>query len=219
MISPRPTTAFVLSLCGGILIIVGALFFLLLSPFFFSIFSLLAIVFGIIVTVGAVAIYRVPSQHLAWGVIILIFSVLSIIGFGGFIAGLVLGVVGGSLGISWRPYPEQAGYAPGYTGGPYGMPVMPWRLCMGCGRWLPWAYNVCPLCGTQVPIAPWVPRAPDPIPAPATGATGDAPAAPTAPWAPPAQETIKAPCPTCEGQAEWNAVQKRWFCPAESKYF
>ncbi|HEV8595038.1 MAG TPA: DUF6114 domain-containing protein, partial [Thermoplasmata archaeon] len=170
-----------------------------------------------LVIVGAVLLFRFPAQRVAWGVVILIFSVCSIIGFGGFIAGMILGIIGGALGIAWKPESERAQY--GYAPGPYGTPVMPWRMCMGCGRWIPWAYNVCPLCGTSAPIAPWVPKAPDPS-APGTGpATPFGPSSVSNPYAAPPQETIRAPCPTCEGQAEWNEQQKRWFCPAESKYF
>lgn len=220
MITPRPTTAFVLGLTGGVLIVVASMFFILLfSGFFgFNFRDLLALIFGILVIVGSVLMYRFPSQHVTWGVIVLIFSIASIIGFGGFIAGLVLGIVGGALGIAWNPqaYTASYGYATGAPAGPYGMPVMPWRMCMGCGRWIPWAYNVCPLCGTQTPIAAWVPQAgsaPPPTGVPGTAA-GTNPA-----YAAPAEATVKAPCPTCEGEAEWMTTQRRWFCAAEARYF
>lgn len=213
MVPSRPTNAFVLGLAGGVLILVSGLFFFLLSPFFFGLFGVLSIVFGIIVIVGSVLLYRFPSQRIAWGVVVLIFSISSIIGFGGFIAGLVLGTVGGALAIAWKPESERGQQA--YAMGPYGMPVMPWRICMGCGRYIPWSFNVCPLCGTQVPIAPWVPKVDEPA---AAGGLAGAYAVPP-PGVAPGQETIKAPCPTCEGEAEWRAQAKRWFCPAESKYF
>ncbi len=213
MIPPRPTTAFVLGLTGGVLILVGSLFFLLLSPFFFSLFSLLSLIFGILVILGSVLFYRFPSQRVAWGVVVLVFSVCSIVGFGGFIAGLVLGTVGGALAMAWKP--EQERGQSEYAMGPYGMPIMPWRICMGCGRYIPWSFNVCPLCGTQVPIAPWVPKMGE---TPAAANPSGAPAPPTQ-YSAPAQETVKAPCPTCEGEAEWMPQPKRWFCRAESKYF
>jgi len=104
--------------------------------------------------------------------------------------------------------------------GPYGVPVTPWRLCMGCGRWIPWTYNVCPMCGTVAPLAPWVPRAPEGAPPvqgimPAQGAPPSA--APSPPPTPP--EPVRAPCPTCDGQAEWLAAVRRWYCRAENRSF
>jgi hypothetical protein len=38
-----------------------------------------------------------------WSVLILVFSILSIMGFGGFVVGAVLGIVGGALALRWRP--------------------------------------------------------------------------------------------------------------------
>lgn len=236
----RPVSAFALSLASGILIVVGSLFLIFLSFGFLGIFGLLALVFGTIVLFAAILMYARPKEHAIWGVIVLVFACTSIVGLGGFVAGMILGIIGGSLGIAWQPEGPalggyaQAAYAP-YGGapmtGPYGVPVTPFRMCMGCGRWIPWAYNVCPLCGTQTPVAAWVPRtseAPYASPPvtihPASAAPTYSSPAPTyvspapeytAPSAPP----VKAPCPTCMGEAEWNATASRWYCPAESKYF
>jgi hypothetical protein len=58
---------------------------------------------GIIVIVGAVMLDARPTDHFAWGVIILVFSVTSFLGMGGFIVGAILGIVGGAFAISWRP--------------------------------------------------------------------------------------------------------------------
>ena len=144
-------------------------------------------------------------------------------------AGPPQGWTPGGPASGYSPAPPAQGWTsgaspPGLTdaSGPYGVPVAPWRLCMGCGRWIPWAYNICPLCGTAAPVAAWVPRAP-------------APSAPSAvPWVPPiapppfaalpqpaapAPPPIKAACPTCEGEAVWMAAQGRWYCPAEARYF
>jgi hypothetical protein len=48
--------------------------------------------------VGAVLIYM-PGKEVVGGIIVLIFSLLSIIVGGGFYLGLVLGIIGGILGI------------------------------------------------------------------------------------------------------------------------
>jgi hypothetical protein len=43
------------------------------------------------------------GQRKTWSVLILVFSVLSFVGLGGFIVGAVLGIVGGALVLRWRP--------------------------------------------------------------------------------------------------------------------
>jgi len=206
--SSRPVLGFVFGLVGGILILVGGAIFSALSGFFLGLFGILGLVFGILVLLGSIMLYAAPRQHVAWGVIVLVFSVASIVGLGGFIIGMVLGIVGGALGIAWNPHggvPSES-----FMMGPYGVPVMPWRMCMGCGRWIPWAYNVCPLCGTSAPVAPWVPKAwpgpadaPVAAPAPAAMPTAPPAASMAAPAQPPPENPVKAPCPTCDGEAEW----------------
>ena len=58
---------------------------------------------GIIVLVGAIMIYNQPAKASTWGAIILAFSIVGILGMGGFFFGAILGVVGGALAITWRP--------------------------------------------------------------------------------------------------------------------
>jgi len=71
----------------------------------FAYMGLLGVVFGLIVLISALMLYNRPSQHTTWGIVILIFSVLSI--FGGMLSGLglglILGIIGGILGIIWKP--------------------------------------------------------------------------------------------------------------------
>jgi len=43
------------------------------------------------------------GQPRTWSVLILVFSVLSFVGMGGFIVGAVLGIVGGALVLKWKP--------------------------------------------------------------------------------------------------------------------
>lgn len=61
------------------------------------------LVSGIIVLISAVMLLSNLGQRRIWGVLILIFSILSFIGFGGFIAGAILGMVGGVLTLRWKP--------------------------------------------------------------------------------------------------------------------
>ena len=59
---------------------------------------------GLLMVVGAIMLSREPQQHRIWGVIVLVFSLLSIIGTaGGVFIGLLLGMIGGMYGIIWKP--------------------------------------------------------------------------------------------------------------------
>ena len=65
--------------------------------------TVVGIASGVMVILGSVMVYTHPSESQLWGAIILAFSVVSIIGgMGGFLVGLVLGVVGGVLALTWR---------------------------------------------------------------------------------------------------------------------
>jgi len=48
-------------------------------------------------------LYRSPSRKTAWAVIILAFSIVSMVVGGGLLVGLVLGTIGGALAIAWKP--------------------------------------------------------------------------------------------------------------------
>lgn len=203
----KPTAAFVLSLLGGIFVLVFGLLVGLLFGFFFLglgiITVILAIIFGILIIIGGTMMYVYPHQHVIWGIIVLVFSVLSIfVALGGFLVGMILGIIGGALGIAWQP-----GSAVRASGA--------WRTCMGCGRPIPWEYMVCPYCGTRAPtIAPaqawgtpqtwggapqWgaqaytAPQAQVPY----NQAAPASPAQPAAPSAPAAATTATVPCVSC----------------------
>ncbi len=73
-------------------------------PFgFMSGFFLIGLVSGVLVMIGALMLNTRPTEHTAWGIIILVFSAISILGMGGFLVGAILGIVGGALAISWKP--------------------------------------------------------------------------------------------------------------------
>ena len=65
--------------------------------------SLIGLVSGIFVIIGAVMVNARPIEHVSWGLIILVFSITSILGTGGFIIGAILGIMGGVLAMSWKP--------------------------------------------------------------------------------------------------------------------
>jgi hypothetical protein len=129
----RPTAAFLLSLVGGIFILLGGGVMSMFGPFGFGnmmggyrgmmggyysgygygmmggfgfgMFGILGLIFGIIVIISAFMLNSKPQEHSTWGILIVIFSVLSIFGgtMGGFGVGLILGLIGGILGITWKP--------------------------------------------------------------------------------------------------------------------
>jgi hypothetical protein len=73
-------------------------------PFgFMSGLSFVGLVSGILVVIGAIVLNARPSEHTAWEMIILIFSIISLFGMGGFLIGAILGIIGGAFAFSWTP--------------------------------------------------------------------------------------------------------------------
>jgi len=72
----------------------------------FGFMAVFGVVFGLIVLLSALMLHSHPMQHMTWGIVIVIFSVLSIFGgmMNGLGLGLVLGIVGGVLAIIWKPH-------------------------------------------------------------------------------------------------------------------
>lgn len=129
-IARYPKAASILALVGGILIILGGVLLLAVSSFILpnldyinvntpphltsasipgivsgivGVMGLLGLVSGVIVLVSAVMLLTNPSQRRTWGVLILIFSIMSFLGLGGFIVGAILGIAGGILTLTWKP--------------------------------------------------------------------------------------------------------------------
>ena len=67
-------------------------------------FGIAGVLFGVIVIVASLMLYNNPVEHAKWGTLIVVFSVLSIFGsaMAGFGVGLVLGLIGGILGVTWK---------------------------------------------------------------------------------------------------------------------
>ena len=98
---------------GGMLPLVGAQLYLDACAWFWCDgsplvpFLPLTVVCGMAVILGSLAMLARPDRHRRWGTIVFAFALVSIIGgihilfFG--LLGLILGVVGGALGITWRP--------------------------------------------------------------------------------------------------------------------
>ncbi|NIN53601.1 MAG: DUF4064 domain-containing protein [Nitrososphaeria archaeon] len=161
----KPTTAFILSLIAGILILLGGIVSLVFTAFMTRIFggwpemmrgmmrdewsgmmgwwaglgavlSIIGLASGVIVIYAAAMLNSKPEQHTAWGTLILVFSILSVVGaWAGFGVGLILGIVGGALALSWKP-----------TAIP---PTPTARFCVHCGQSMPQDAGFCPHCGKE----------------------------------------------------------------------
>jgi hypothetical protein len=123
------TIAFVLSLIGGLIIIAGSAIAAFLSAFgspydtYYGMgpgmmggywfgygsgwmvgLSVAALVCGILVLIGAIMLNARPAENTAWGIVVLVFSIASFIGMGGYFLGAVLGIAGGAIALSYRTH-------------------------------------------------------------------------------------------------------------------
>jgi len=111
-----------LSLAGGAMIVLGAItswtfqaaFFpyrggmmggyeWMMGPGFASMMiglSITGIISGALVILGAIMMSNRPSESSKWGVLVLVFSLVSLFGMGGFLIGAILGIIGGVLAIA-----------------------------------------------------------------------------------------------------------------------
>jgi hypothetical protein len=66
----------------------------------FTSIAAIGLICGVIVLFGAMMLPIKPENKKAWGIIVLVFSIPSVITGGGFIIGFILGVIGGALALS-----------------------------------------------------------------------------------------------------------------------
>ncbi|MBI2937599.1 MAG: hypothetical protein HYY22_05275 [Thaumarchaeota archaeon] len=128
--SGYPKTASILALVGGIVIILGGVLLTFVSSYILpyldytnlntprgltpasipaivsgivGVMGLFGLASGVIVLVSAVMLLANSGQRKTWGVLILVFSIMSFLGLGGFIVGAILGMAGGILTLRWKP--------------------------------------------------------------------------------------------------------------------
>ena len=121
--SEKPTRAFNLSLIAGILILANAASVAAAATWFPWIMPTLpgtsgndttvlytvatvGLICGVLVLLGAVMLRSRPVNRKAWGLMIIVFSIPSVITGGGFIIGFILGIIGGALALSRKPEME-----------------------------------------------------------------------------------------------------------------
>ena len=144
----KPTAAYVLSLIGGILGLIGGAAFLFFYGFVVSIpagaavpfiaalyagIGIWGIICSVLVIYAAGKLNEEPWEHMKWGIIILVFSIIGLWS--------LLGLVGGILALVYRP--EST------------VPAAPsvqavTRVCPKCGRVLKEDMKFCPYCGNEL---------------------------------------------------------------------
>ena len=117
--SERPTIAFIFSLTAGILIITNAVLLGVVAKWFIGIMPTLpgssgndptlllglatvGLIFGVLVLVGALMLRSNPVNKKIWGIVIVVFSIPSVIMGGGFIIGFILGIIGGVKAVKLK---------------------------------------------------------------------------------------------------------------------
>src|SRR5438445_9872732 len=73
-----------------------------LASGFVSAIAIFGLICGIIVLVSAVMLRFMPAQRQTWGILTLVFSILSFFGSGGFIVGAVVGIIGCVMIVRWK---------------------------------------------------------------------------------------------------------------------
>jgi hypothetical protein len=116
-LSETPTKAFKLALTSGILILINAVLLGVVAKWFIGIMPTLpgssgndpmlliglatvGLIVGVIVLLGALMLQKRPANKKTWGIMIVVFSIPSVIMGGGFIIGFILGIIGGVIAIS-----------------------------------------------------------------------------------------------------------------------
>jgi hypothetical protein len=120
----KTTTAFNLALAAGILIMANGAALAVVAKWFIGIMPTLpgssgndpaslmelaaaGLVFGVIVLFGAIMLRVKPASKKAWGIMIAVFSLPSVIMGGGFIIGFILGIISGKIAFSEKTKLKQ----------------------------------------------------------------------------------------------------------------
>ncbi len=146
----KPNAAFILSVIGGVFIVLGGFLLLALAVIASTLLSFIGlsgaglvataaigVVVGFAVIVSGVLMHSKPESHVALGALVLVLSIVSFYTsfYGGFVVGAILGIVGGALCIAHKPTPIA----------PLVIPRS--RMCPKCGRSIDFDVKFCPHCG------------------------------------------------------------------------
>ena len=118
-LSEKPAKAFTLSLMAGTLILINAVLLGVVAKWFIGIMPTLpgstgndptflielatfGLIIGVLVLLGALMLHIKPANKKVWGIMIIVFSIPSVIMGGGFIIGFILGIIGGKIAFSGK---------------------------------------------------------------------------------------------------------------------
>ena len=155
MAGQTPTAGAVLSLVGGVFILLGGLLMAVIGATFSFLLGGLAGLFfvglllGILVIVMAVLMFVSPRLKAAWGALVIVFAIVSLpfAVLGGFVIGFILALIGGILAIVYKP-PVPVMVAPMMPPPPMAAP--PPTVCPACGGPVDTTRRVCTRCGRAV---------------------------------------------------------------------
>lgn len=157
----KPTAAYILSMIGGILGLLGGLLLVgagaLVGAVTFGLGFAVIGGLGIWITIcSVIVIYAAsklnsePLEHSKWGAIILVLSLIGSWSLLNFIGGILALVYKPILVGAQQPYGQPQQYGPpqaAYTQPP---PQQMTRVCPQCGRVVPDNVRFCPNCGKQL---------------------------------------------------------------------
>jgi hypothetical protein len=178
---PYPSNAYLLSLIGGMLIVVFGLVELAAALLYSSIIEsivpgstpfvavagVVAAILGLVIMILGLRLKSNPASAHTSGVLIIVLSLFSYVGGGGFFIGLILALIGGVLALRWHPprvaqpfYGQPAYDAPlGRSGAasPWSVPASPplppdvaRRFCSSCGSPNVASARFCAKCGAPM---------------------------------------------------------------------
>jgi Family of unknown function (DUF6114) len=156
MAGQTPTAGAILSLVGGIFILLGGLLIAAIGAVFSFILGgltglfFVGLLLGILIIVLSVLMFVAPRLKVAWGALVIVLAIVSIpfAALGGFVLGFILCLVGGILAIVHKaPAPMMGAPMMPPPGAPMGAPP---AVCPACGGPVDPARRVCTRCGRMV---------------------------------------------------------------------
>lgn len=110
----RPFAGSILLILAGILVLMGPLSLVALAFLGNMIWAGL-LVGGLLLVMGLIQLFA-PYYSLITGSVGIVLSLVSfVVAVGGFGIGMILGIIGGALGVAWRPIVRHSGNAAGRT--------------------------------------------------------------------------------------------------------
>jgi len=68
----------------------------------FATITIIGLVSGVLLLIGALMLYGKLMSSKAIGIVIIVFSIISMLTGGGFVVGFILGIIGGVKALKWK---------------------------------------------------------------------------------------------------------------------